>query len=134
MDLRRSRFESGDGESAEKFDCYGAMDLSSSCSSSAQGEEDREERAEETRKRKAEDLPTTRNKKDKLDNSSSSQKGLPLKVRNKRRNIKAVMVEKNLLAETQEAQAAEQRRLAWLADKKKQLQVQIIHHQVSICA
>ena len=118
MDIRRGGAEmvgeGGGGSAAERFDCYGAMDLSSSCSSDR---EDREEatRTVDSRKRKAEkDLLTSASKKDRTEPMYSG-KGLPLKVRNKRRNIKAVMAETELVADTVTAQAEEQRRLARLA-------------------
>ena len=155
------------GGEGDKFDAFGAMDLSSSCSSSVQGEEDMEGRPGpearlsgaareprsctgengvtngvvsedrtllressearplgENRKRKAEDPPfDCRTKKDKMEEEDGAD--IPLKVRNKRRNIKEILGEGELMKETQQAQAEEQQRLSRIADKQKQILLEV---------
>merc|ERR1719383_675134 len=101
------------------------MDLSSSCSSSLQGEEDRED---VSRKRKAEDFPALQIKKDKLDDVvvegdeadselvkiNKAKDNVVAKSRNKRRNIKQVLDQRLLHTETKAAQEQENLRLTRL--------------------
>jgi hypothetical protein len=54
-----------------------------------------------------------------------SMQSLPPKIRNKRRNIKSVMEEERLEAETKAAKAEEQERLTRLAEQQKQLYLEV---------
>ena len=119
MDLPRCEEVDGPGEKppGEKYDACGAMDLSSSCSSSLHGEEEGEKddlSAEEnsSRLRTAEKMLSRKRKK-------VGEQPNP-KPRNKRRNIKSVLTGNELLVETKTAQEEEQERLARLAAHHKQ--------------
>ena len=54
-----------------------------------------------------------------------SVKSLPPKIRNKRRNIKTVIEEERLEAETKAAKAEEAERLNRLAEQQKQLYLEV---------
>ena len=112
LKLEMETRDGAESESAERYDSCGALDLSSSCSSSVQGEDTREEAAEETRKRKA-------------DREGEVEGPVPLKVRNKRRNIKTVLEDDQLKGATQAARAEEQQRLTRLVEKQKQLLMEV---------
>jgi hypothetical protein len=59
------------------------------------------------------------------DSEDKSVKSLPPKIRNKRRNIKSVIEEERLEAETKAAKAEEQERLNRLAEQQKQLYLEV---------
>jgi hypothetical protein len=59
------------------------------------------------------------------DSGDKSMQSLPPKIRNKRRNIKSVMEEERLEAETKAAKAEEQERLTRLAEQQKQLYLEV---------
>ena len=59
------------------------------------------------------------------DSEDKSVKSLPPKIRNKRRNIKCVIEDERLEAETKAAKAEEQERLNRLADQQKQLYLEV---------
>lgn len=129
-----STMSQGDGEDPDgshrgtgtyDFDSFGAMDLSSNCSSSMKAASSSEEELEvdeepsENRKRKAEDdsMRQIKNKRGRKEGSGEGGSN----VRNRRKNIKDVMVEDKLEIATQAAKTEEEERLNRLKEQKKQL-------------
>jgi len=120
------------------FDSCGAMDLSSNCSSSVKAHSDEEyenvnEQSENSRKRKAEDVPkTVRRKRERMEDGQQSseeeeaEQSHQTKMRNKRKNIKNVLEEKKLNQSTQAAKAEEEERLDRLRDQKKMLMMEAL--------
>ena len=125
MDLLQSEGEGGDGEPpGNKFDSCGAMDLSSSCSSSLHGEEEKDELSLEddyNREKIEEENPSRKRKNEEKGETSNP------KPRNKRKNIKGVMSDADLMVETKTAQEEEQERLARLPAHQKQRLMEVIY-------
>ena len=113
--------------SCEKFDAFGAMDLSSSCSSSVHGEEEKEvensnkSESHFNRKRKAERLMETKDTFDKEAPETLKNDDISLKGRSKRRNIKKVLDESDLNSDTKAAHEEESLRLNRLRENRKMI-------------
>jgi len=114
------------------FDSFGAMDLSSSCSSSikaasSEEEMDGDELPSENKKRKADDdsMGQIKNKRGRKDESGEAGSS----VKNRRKNIKDVMIEDKLEVATKAAKAEEEERLNRLKEQKKQLVIEAYRSQ-----